>query len=95
MVFRIIEYESWCGGLPAPENTDNPFGYKFSWSPLAAIKNVNNDAKFIEGGKTQYIPGSHLLYSRTMIKINPALILEGYPNRDSVPYKELYGLDDC
>lgn len=49
-IYRIIEYESWCGGLPAPEFVDNPFGYKFSWSPIAAIKNINNDAQFIDGG---------------------------------------------
>lgn len=48
---RIIEYESWCGGLPAPDSVDNPFGYKFSWSPLAALKNINNDAVFLEDGK--------------------------------------------
>lgn len=55
---RIIEYESWCGGLPAPECTNNPFGYKFSWSPIAAIKNINNDAKFIENGEVKYTPAS-------------------------------------
>jgi saccharopine dehydrogenase-like NADP-dependent oxidoreductase len=61
---RILEYESWCGGLPAPEFTDNPFGYKFSWSPLAAIKNINNDGVYLENNKEKYIPASHLLYSR-------------------------------
>lgn len=92
---RILEYESWCGGLPSPEYTDNPFGYKFSWSPLAAIKNINNDARYIENGVEKYISGDNALYSRQMIKINPAFMLEGFPNRDSVPYKELYGLKDC
>lgn len=92
---RVIEYESWCGGLPAPEHTDNPFGYKFSWSPLAAIKNVNNDARYYEGGVEKYIPSSNLLYSRQVIRLNPALAFEGYPNRDSTPYKDLYGLHHC
>lgn len=48
--YRIIEYESWCGGVPSPEFCNNPLGYKFSWSPFAAIRNVNNDAKYLENG---------------------------------------------
>jgi len=39
---EIVEFVSWCGGLPAPEASDNPLAYKFSWSPrgvLAAVKN--------------------------------------------------------
>ncbi len=30
-----------------------------------------------------------------MDNINIALNLEGYPNRDSLKYKSLYGLDDA
>lgn len=36
--WKIISYESFCGGLPVAEQADNPLGYKFSWSPGAAIK---------------------------------------------------------
>ncbi|CAD8093671.1 unnamed protein product [Paramecium sonneborni] len=92
---KIIEYESWCGGVPSPEFCDNPFGYKFSWSPFAAIRNINNDAKYLENGVQKYIPASELLYSTEIIHVNPSLQMEGYPNRDSLPYQELYGLKDC
>ncbi len=34
---RIVSFTSWCGGLPAPEANDNPFGYKFSWSPRGVL----------------------------------------------------------
>ena len=30
---KITGFRSYCGGLPAPEANDNPYGYKFSWSP--------------------------------------------------------------
>ena len=42
---KIIGYESYCGGLPAAENADNPLGYKFSWAPASAIKATMNPAK--------------------------------------------------
>lgn len=51
----IIEYESWCGGVPSPDFNDNPFGYKFSWSPLAAIANINNPAQFLEDGAVKHV----------------------------------------
>lgn len=56
---------------------------------------MNNDARFLEDGVEKYIPGTHLLYSSKPIKVNPALTFEGYPNRNSIPYKDFYGLDDC
>lgn len=41
---KVIEYESWCGGLISPEHCDNPVGYKFSWSPSSALKALLNPA---------------------------------------------------
>lgn len=41
---KILEYESFCGGLPSPEFCDNPIGYKFSWSPLGALLALKNNA---------------------------------------------------
>ncbi|PAA51362.1 hypothetical protein BOX15_Mlig011681g2 [Macrostomum lignano] len=31
----VDSFLSYCGGLPAPEHSDNPLRYKFSWSPRA------------------------------------------------------------
>jgi len=28
---KILSFKSFCGGLPAPESSGNPLGYKFSW----------------------------------------------------------------
>lgn len=80
---RIIEYESWCGGLPSPEFCDNPLGYKFSWSPIGALLAHNNDAKFFKNNKIVEVKGKDLLYHAKKIDINLLLTLEGYPNRDS------------
>lgn len=48
---KIVEYESYCGGLPIAEHADNPLGYKFTWNPGAAIKASKNPAIFIKNGK--------------------------------------------
>ena len=92
---KIIEYESWCGGLPSPEFCDNPLGYKFTWSPIGALKALNNDARFIQFGKEYVINSKDLLYNIMYVEINPALSFDGYANRDSVNYKEIYGLKDA
>jgi len=44
---KIIEFYSYCGGLPAPDNNNNPFGYKFSWNPRGVILASKNPAKFL------------------------------------------------
>ena len=37
---KVESFVSFCGGLPAPEASDNPLGYKFSWSPRGALMNM-------------------------------------------------------
>lgn len=49
--WTVRSYESFCGGLPVAEQADNPLGYKFSWSPGAAIKASRNQAIFFKDGK--------------------------------------------
>jgi len=44
---KVIEYESWCGGLPSPGYCDNPLGYKFTWSPIGALRALKNKAIYI------------------------------------------------
>ena len=93
---EVIEsFVSWCGGLPAPESaTDNPFGYKFSWSPRGVLLATQNPAKFLENGQIQNIPSQNLLKSAKEVRdLHPVLSFEGIPNRDSLKYIKLYGLD--
>ena len=95
---EIIEsFVSWCGGLPAPESAaTNPFGYKFSWSPRGVLMASQNSAKYLENGQIKEIFGDQLLKSAKEIKnIHPVFMFEGIPNRDSLKYKKLYGLDDA
>jgi saccharopine dehydrogenase-like NADP-dependent oxidoreductase len=41
---RVTSFRSYCGGLPAPEANNNPFGYKFSWSPRGVATPTSRSA---------------------------------------------------
>ncbi len=90
---RVLTFESMCGGLPAPEAADNPLGYKFSWSPRGVLLAAQNAAVFRKAGKTVSIEGADLLRSAAPVSIMPALNLEHLPNRNSLQYEKVYGLD--
>jgi saccharopine dehydrogenase-like NADP-dependent oxidoreductase len=88
----ITGFSSLCGGLPAPEAANNPLGYKFSWSPRGVLTAARNAAQYLKNGEVVQVPGPQLLDSAEPVHINPAFCLEVLPNRDSLPYAELYGL---
>ena len=92
---RVIHFYSYCGGLPAPEDNDNPFGYKFSWSPKGVVLASRNSAKYLENGKIVDIEGKDLFLNYRIEEINGLGKYEVYPNRNSLPYKNLYNLKDA
>ncbi|MBN1889432.1 MAG: saccharopine dehydrogenase NADP-binding domain-containing protein [Thermoflexales bacterium] len=92
---EITSFRSYCGGLPAPEANTNPYGYKFSWSPRGVLLAGKNAARYRQGGQTVDIPGPELFdhHWRVPVEIEGKTIeLEGYPNRDSLPYVDAYGI---
>jgi saccharopine dehydrogenase-like NADP-dependent oxidoreductase len=91
---KVASFRSYCGGLPAPEANDNPWGYKFSWSPRGVCTAGKNAARYRENGKLVEIPGPELFTGNHPVSVGGIGELEGYPNRDSLIYVELYGLDD-
>jgi len=93
---KVLHFYSNTGGLPAPEDNDNPFGYKFSWSPKGVVLASRNSASWLENGKIIDIPGAALFMNYLVERIEGLEDnYEVYANRDSVPYKDLYGLDDA
>lgn len=92
---KVRHFTSFCGGLPAPEDNDNPFGYKFSWSPKGVVLASRNAAKFLENGKEVNIAGEDLFLNYSRETVEGLGEFEVYPNRDSLPYKEIYGLKDA
>jgi saccharopine dehydrogenase-like NADP-dependent oxidoreductase len=92
---QVLAFTSWCGGLPAPESNTNPFGYKFSWSPRGVLLASKNSAKFLKDGRIVSVPAEELFASPETIPIGGLGSFEGYPNRDSVSYKETYGIPEA
>ncbi|KAM4873660.1 alpha-aminoadipic semialdehyde synthase, mitochondrial isoform 1-T1 [Thomomys bottae] len=89
----IESYISYCGGLPAPEHSNNPLRYKFSWSPVGVLMNVMQPASYLLNGKVVNVAGGvSFLDAVTSMDYFPGLNLEGYPNRDSTQYAEIYGI---
>ncbi|OGQ83711.1 MAG: hypothetical protein A2289_24950 [Deltaproteobacteria bacterium RIFOXYA12_FULL_58_15] len=91
---KVVAFRSYCGGLPAPCNNDNPFGYKFSWSPRGVLLASRNDARYLVGGRLFEIPPHRLFRDMHLCYVEGAGDFEAYPNRDSLTYREIYGLED-
>jgi saccharopine dehydrogenase-like NADP-dependent oxidoreductase len=91
---KVVSFRSYCGGLPAPEANTNPIGYKFSWAPRGVLVAATNPGRYLQDGKVVEVPGDELFARPEIVKVPGAGEFEGYPNRDSLPYREMYGLDD-
>ncbi|MBN2561912.1 MAG: saccharopine dehydrogenase NADP-binding domain-containing protein [Phycisphaerae bacterium] len=89
---EVVSFKSYCGGLPAPEANDNPFGYKFSWSPRAVCTAGKNPGRYRENGKEVDVPGPDLFAHTHRVTVAGLGELEAYPNRDSLGYIGVYSL---
>ena len=91
---EITSYESFCGGILAPESPSNPWQYKFTWNPRNVVMaGAGGAVKFIQEGLYKFIP-YHKLFRRTEFLTIPGYgRFEGYANRDSLKYISEYGLD--
>lgn len=89
----VEEFHSCCGGLPSPEAADNPWRYKFSWSPRGALLASRLDARYLENGEVEEVPGPELFGRYWPLEIEGLGSFEVYPNRDSLSYIERYRLE--
>nr|WP_298658352.1 saccharopine dehydrogenase C-terminal domain-containing protein [uncultured Flavobacterium sp.] len=93
---NIILFESFCGGLVAPESDTNLWNYKFSWNPRnVVLAGQGGAAKFIQEGKYKYIPYSKLFRRTEFLEVEGFGRFEAYANRDSLKYRNVYGLDNA
>lgn len=92
---ELTAFESFTGGLLAPSaDDDNPWEYKFTWNPRNVVLAGQGIVKFIQEGNYKYIP-YHKLFRRTeQVHIPGYGYFEGYANRDSLKYLDVYGLRD-
>lgn len=91
---KIVSFTSFTGGLPAPDANNNPFGYKLSWSPRGVLLAGRNDAQFLKDGKEVTIPGQDLFDNCEIMEVPGMGQFEGYPNRDSLSYIDIYSISE-
>ncbi|MFC8664207.1 saccharopine dehydrogenase family protein [Streptomyces sp. NPDC057199] len=81
-----VSLTSYCGGIPA---VPNDFRYRFSWAPAGVLNALRSPARYIEAGAETTAP-------RPWEVTRPHLVdgeqFEVYPNRDSLPFVDQYGL---
>lgn len=90
----ISSFKSHCGGLVAPESDDNPWHYKISWNPRNIIMAGKAGAHYKENGSEKKLPYEELFTGENIVEIPGLGLLSWYPNRDSLSYTPLYGLQD-
>lgn len=99
---EVVSFTSFCGGLPAPDSIFDgtsgsavPLKYKFSWSPVGVLRAANQGVRYLLNGRIVRLLGEDLLRSgfpRLPIPLMQGVELEGIANRDSMPYRDTYGL---
>ena len=87
-------FKSYCGGLLAPESEDNPWKYKFTWNPRNVVLAGQGISKFLDHGEVKLVPYQQLFKRVETIHFPGLGDFDGYPNRDSLNYQAIYGLEE-
>ncbi|MGJ8548130.1 saccharopine dehydrogenase family protein [Winogradskyella wichelsiae] len=91
---KMILFESFTGGLVAPESDNNLWNYKFTWNPRnVVVAGQGGAAKFLQEDQFKYIPYNRLFRRTEFLDVEEYGRFEGYANRDSLKYQEVYGLE--
>lgn len=85
-----ISFISYCGGIPKFEN---PFRYKFSWSPLGVLKALRSPSRSIKEFEEWNVARPWDAISTYTAPLSSPESFEVYPNRDSLPFMEDYAFD--
>jgi saccharopine dehydrogenase-like NADP-dependent oxidoreductase len=92
---KMLLFESFCGGLVAPESDTNLWNYKFTWAPRnVVLAGQGGAAKFVQEGAYKYIPYCNLFRRTEFLEVEGYGRFEAYSNRDSLKYRSVYGLDN-
>ncbi len=92
---KIVSFKSYTGGLIAPESDNNPWNYKFTWNPRNVVLAGQGGAtSFVQNGQYKYIPYNRLFKHLDTLSVEGYGDFTGYANRNSLSYRETYGLED-
>jgi saccharopine dehydrogenase (NADP+, L-glutamate forming) len=91
----VKQFESYGGGLPAPDSLTNPLKYIISWNPRNVVMAGENGAQYIKNGKIKIIPYHNIFQHSWPIEIEGLGTMEAYPNRDSLIYQDVMGFKNA
>lgn len=91
----VTSFYSYCGGLPAHRDNNNPLGYKFSWSPVGVMLAAKNNGRYLRDGETVNVAPEQLFEHYWLLDVPDGGTFEAYVNRDALPYLDLYGIPDA
>lgn len=69
-----------------------------SWSPVGVLLAALNPARYLYHDRVIDIPGNGAILKEAKLIpdiVQTSLPLEGYPNRDSLKYRDLYGIPEA
>ncbi|MDF2158816.1 saccharopine dehydrogenase C-terminal domain-containing protein [Algoriphagus sp. CAU 1675] len=90
---EILSFKSFCGGLLAPQSENNPWKYKFTWNPRNVVLAGQGTSRYIEHGDLKFVPYHQLFRRLETVHFDGLGDFDGYPNRDSLSYRQVYGLE--
>jgi saccharopine dehydrogenase (NADP+, L-glutamate forming) len=92
---QITAFRSYGSGIPSPaDRDDNPLGYAITWNPGNVVIAGQYGAQYMDNGKIKIIPHHEVFHHTWSTQVPDVGMLEAYPNRDSLAYMKLFGLDD-
>lgn len=91
----VTSFLSYCGGLPAHRDNNNPLGYKFSWSPVGVMLAAKNNGRYLRDGETVNVAPEQLFEHYWLLDVPGGGTFEAYVNRDALPYLDVYGIPDA
>jgi len=93
---RILSFRSHTGGLVAPASDNNPWHYKISWNPRNVVLAGSAGARYKEKGQliTKEYPDLFTHCEEVAVD-GIGNKLSWYPNRDSLSYIPVYGLEEA
>lgn len=92
---QITDVRSYCGALIAPESDNNPWHYKFTWAPMnVVLAGQGGTAQYLQNGLPRYIPYNRLFAQHETYEVPGFGAFEAYANRDSIPYRHVYDIED-
>lgn len=93
---KMLLFESFTGGLVAPESDNNLWNYKFTWNPRnVVVAGQGGVAEFIQEGQYKYIPYNKLFRRTEFLEVDGYGRFEAYANRNSLKYRSIYKLEDA